>query len=462
MWKMSKRIQQNLAHPYWLSRRTILLLFASCLMLCESAIPWLKDPLGSTSNAWQLPVDIGWGFHISVLNYGLLDLFCALYVFLLALTYLRPFPGSRYIAGRYRTAALLCLLPVFLFFLQYLCADMPAIARLAQRDIQGLLIRSHFGYKSGLQLIRLAPLTLDISTLQGRLLLLLDQGTAGLLLPCICACLLVECRRLDPASARKKIRQGGSKSGWRSYRFWLLSVGLLVLLVVLGRAPASVLCQYQARSLLSSGDYSAALRWLDAAKFLNPSLEQVSFYHREVGQALYFLNPREESADSSTYLAYAYRQQNDVIGSYQQLFQFWRNSQRPSWLTDELDTSLVDIVEGLNPLESRPANQVKNEAASLLWLRLLMQLDPANAYGHYMTGRILYNFQDFTGSITQMNSLIQGNSEADILSSAYTYVALSKAGQGDFAGERILLLHAVTLDPNYYNNTARRELSGLR
>jgi Tfp pilus assembly protein PilF len=49
----------------------------------------------------------------------------------------------------------------------------------------------------------------------------------------------------------------------------------------------------------------------------------------------------------------------------------------------------------------------------------------------------------------------------DLQSSAYTYIALSQLQQGKTANARRLLLKAVELDPEYSNNTAREELSGL-
>jgi hypothetical protein len=60
-----------------------------------------------------------------------------------------------------------------------------------------------------------------------------------------------------------------------------------------------------------------------------------------------------------------------------------------------------------------------------------------------------------------MIAVTQISSNADIQSSAYTYMALSDAGQGNVVEERMLLFKAVELDPNYHNNTAREELSGL-
>src|SRR5437660_10493835 len=50
---------------------------AGSLMFCASLLPWLNDPLNKTKLAWNLPIDIGWQFHIGIFNYGLLCLTCA-------------------------------------------------------------------------------------------------------------------------------------------------------------------------------------------------------------------------------------------------------------------------------------------------------------------------------------------------------------------------------------------------
>ncbi len=69
-------------------------LVAGSIMLCASMLPWLHDPLGLTYSAWQLPVDIGWQFHISIFNYGFLCCCCALYVFMIGVCPLETFSGQ--------------------------------------------------------------------------------------------------------------------------------------------------------------------------------------------------------------------------------------------------------------------------------------------------------------------------------------------------------------------------------
>src|SRR5260370_36000365 len=105
------------------SMRSTIPVVAGCLMICTSILPWLNDPLGEKYSAWKLPIDSGWQFPVSILNYGLLCLFCAIYAFLVALANWKPFKGSDYFAQRHTIAGLLCIVPIALFFLQYLCVD---------------------------------------------------------------------------------------------------------------------------------------------------------------------------------------------------------------------------------------------------------------------------------------------------------------------------------------------------
>jgi hypothetical protein len=60
-----------------------------------------------------------------------------------------------------------------------------------------------------------------------------------------------------------------------------------------------------------------------------------------------------------------------------------------------------------------------------------------------------------------MDKVIQLSHSEDIQSNAYSYIGLSVAQKGDIAQARTILLYATKLDPNFHNDTAREELSGL-
>lgn len=433
-------------------------LVAGCVMAYASLLPWLKDPLGADYSAWNLPVDLGLQVHVDIFNYGLLCLCCAIYAFLVACANWRPFRGSNYFVRRQVTAGLLCLVPVALFLVQYLFIDVNSMNLLTQHMIQKLLIQNRFGYNIAQQRIALQPFTLDTSVLGGRLSLLANQISIGPLLPCLSSCMLIYAGRFFKTLHSVPLRK---------HRGPVWSAGLLLCIVlpllVLGRAPVAMLCEYQARAELAAGDYRPALSWLDAALFLNPELGQAAYFHIERGQAEYFLQPAQQNDDTHVYLAWAYRKQGDYLDAYQEL-QLASHPQH-TWVVSEMSITLERLAEFIQrpkgSLPGAPVARLDNDDSALPWVQLLTQVDPTNVYGHYVVGRLQYDLHNYAACMAQMDMVIQSSASTDVQSSAYTYIALSYAGQGDYGDSRILLFKAVQLDPNYYNNTAREELSGL-
>jgi tetratricopeptide (TPR) repeat protein len=438
---------------------------AGSLMVCASVLPWLNDPLGKANLAWNLPVDIGWQFHIDVFNYGVLCLLCACCSFAAAVANWNIFRQRHSFSRWSGLAGCLCLLPVLLFLLQYLFADLDGINQLAQHRVQMLLIQRHFGYAVALPLIPLDPRAFSASTLQMRLELLVDQLSIGLFLPIVSAWLLIETQRRSPTGVAKERRRSTRIIGWL-----LLA---LAFVVVFGRAPASVVCEYQAKVLLAQGNYAQALQWLDKAVALNPLLDRMTYYHVQRGEALYSLQPGQQSDEIRFYLASSYLQRRDNLNAYRELYVVWQTHRGVPWITDEMSTLLTNLTENLGPLSSTrgggfnvrvitPQAEQKYDEAALAWLQIMSYADPANVYSRYMIGRIDYDLGNYTACGSQMAQVIALSRNADIQSSAYTYMALSDAGQGNYINERSLLLQAVALDPAYWNNTAREELSGLR
>jgi tetratricopeptide (TPR) repeat protein len=442
----------------------ILPLASGSLMLCASVLPWLNDPLGKAKLAWNLPVDIGWQFHIDVFNYGLLCLLGACCSFAAAYINWKIFRQRGYFSRWSGLAGCLCLLPVLLFLLQYLFADLVGINQLAQHRVQMLLIQRHFGYAVALPLIPLDSRAFSASTLQMRLELLVDQLSIGPFLPIISGWLLIETQRRSPAGLARKRRRSTHILGW------LLA---LVFVVICGRAPAAIVCDYQAKVLLAQGNYAQALQWLDRAVALNPQLDRMTYYHVQRGEALYYLQPGQLSDEIRFYLASSYLQQKDNLNAYRELFVVWQTHRGVSWITDEMSTLLTNLAENVGPLSNTRGGgfnvrvitqqaERSNDEKALSWLQVLSYADPTDVYSRYMIGRIDYDLGNYAACGAQMAQVIALSRNADIQSSAYTYMALSDAGQGDYIDERALLLEAVALDPAYWNNTAREELSGLR
>ena len=235
-----------------------------------------------------------------------------------------------------------------------------------------------------------------------------------------------------------------------------------LLLVILGRGPAALACNFQAEHALAEGNYADALTWLGRARWLNPELEQLASYHVEWGHAWYFLHPTEPNVDSRAYLGTFYLVQNDYLSSYQELQGTLQMYGSSPWLLDAFGTTLARIAEEPHPLHGEPTQRVTVEQPALTWLETLQQADGSNVYARYMMARLSYDRHDYSGCEAEMMAVLNLSQDHAIQSSAYTYLGLSAAGQGKVVAARDYLFQAQELDPEFRNNTAREEISGLR
>ena len=158
-------------------------------------------------------------------------------------------------------AGLLCLLSPTLFLMQYLYADMASVVRLTNHEIQAELIKAKLGYGSATQFIPIKTMSFDPITQRGRLALLLDQIGISSFLPLAAALLLLISRQLFPLSVQ-------TRSIWKR---WTIMWGCgFVLFVLLGRAPAAIVCNYQAQRLLAQGGYTkASSGWIELANLIH-------------------------------------------------------------------------------------------------------------------------------------------------------------------------------------------------
>lgn len=447
-----------------ISYRVFMPALAGGLLVVASLLPWLNDPLGEQFCAWQLPVDIGWQWRSKIVSYGLLCCCEALFAFWitaqsLRTAYAKKSTGDererRFLAKDCIFFGILYFVLPLLFIVQYIYIDMGSIAKLANHEMQMQLIKAKLGYGSAPQFLPIQTLLFDPLTQRGRVTLLLDQIGSGSFLALAGAWILLVSRWSFPQLQR------APSTRTQLARLWRMSFFLL-LLVLLVRAPAALICNYQAQILLSQGNYAQALSWLNRAEKLNPSLDQLSSYHIERGHAWYFLHPREPTSDSQVYLAAFYRQQNDYLASYQELLAARQRAPAASWVLDEFAVTLERLAEMSHPLSGAPRLRVQHEESALKWLDQLTQIEPRNVYAHYLIGRIQYDLQNYSGCEKQMLTLLHVNQKNEIVSAAYTYLALSRIGQGDPVTARNYLFKAEELDPAYRNNTAREEASGLR
>ena len=535
-------------------------------MIGATFLTWLADALGATYSAWNLPIDIGWQIRMDALNYGLLCVLCALLVFYRVFTHWRlrsnP-PAQTHYVLLPKLVGLLCLAPVLLFILQYLFVDIQGIDTLAQHETQMLLIQQHFGYNTLHQLLPLKPFTsssvgvaaniVSGSTLAGRLNLLVDLAGPGILLPIISGIIALF---YSNATAPKNVPVIPLRT--RIRRSWFLFAGTaLLLLIIFGRAPAAMACEYQAKQALSAGDYTGAMNWLNTSVALNPAIGQGPSYHLERGRADYYLQPKQMTDDAHIYLSSVYSSQNDYVDAYNELLTVWQahtNDNMP-WVTEQFSMTLewlaefsqrasTQVVIGINglPIENNNIalqqqnaggllqdtasnalnqnilsqgnnqnnSQAGNQTSGILqqpvsplspqsitqqnangsiqqnanasqrnntlapvvprsdgdfeampWLTVLARVDSTNVYGQYVLGREFYSQSGYQGCMQYMQNVLYINQNPDVRSSAETYIALSMIRQGQVAQGRQVLMQAIKLDPDFNNNTAREELSGL-
>jgi hypothetical protein len=187
----------------------------------------------------------------------------------------------------------------------------------------------------------------------------------------------------------------------------------------------------------------------------------VAYYHSERGYALYYLHPSQQNNDSRAYLVTTYTARQDYLDAYQELLTLWQAHPTTLWALDDMNTALEHLGEFDQPLHGSTIQRADHNDSALSWLQLLVETDPKNSYGQYMLSRIQCDLHNYISCAEHMKAVLYLSTDPDLQSSAYTYLALSEAGEGHYATSRELLFQALQLDDNYHNITAREELSGL-
>jgi tetratricopeptide (TPR) repeat protein len=573
--RISPTLQQKI---FWGLRHYLVPIIMACLMIGATFLPWIIDTLGGEYSAWKVQVNIDWQIQFSEFNYGLICVLCAGVLLYRVLNHwrLRDDPRAQ---AEYQVVSKpvgwLCLFPIGLLMFQYLFADVEAIDILAQHEIQMLLIQQQFTYNVLNQVLTLVPFTtsptnygatvVSGTTLGGRFILLLDSLGPGVLLPLAAGITGLVYSGYSGAAARKLKPVVPFKQRLKEHwPVWLLAG--LFLLVVFGRAPAAMASEYQAKQVLSMGDYNGAISWLNLAVVLNPGLNDLATYHNERGRADYYMQTGHLTDDAHTYLASVYESENDYTDATNELVYVWDNHRNENlpWLKEQLSFTLEWLsefsvkttttvgemgVDGL-PLENNTATQQTNPSGlmqdttiqpllnstptasnglqsastplspksslstqelckvnnnsqgttqntatqnqncsssqlvvssaqrtgtldpvlprqigqfeAIPWLAMLAEVDSTNVYAQYTLGQTFYLQNGFDGCIEYMQNVLYDNPNANVQSSADTYLALSMIKQGKVAQGRQLLLQAIKLDIDFNNNTAREELSGLK
>jgi hypothetical protein len=79
----------------------------------------------------------------------------------------------------------------------------------------------------------------------------------------------------------------------------------------------------------------------------------------------------------------------------------------------------------------------------------------------YTEGRIDYARADYPAAMTCFRAVLTMTGDGNVISSAYTYLALSELKQGHASQARLDLLRAASADVGYNNTLARSLLAGL-
>jgi hypothetical protein len=348
------------------------------------------------------------------------------------------------------------MLPFVCFVLQYLVADRAGMEVMSSHMNQYVLILKHFEYAMPIQLVPLLPFSFDSSTLAGRVNLLLDMHIPSVYLPLLCGFLLLGNQGLEKVPGWT----GEQRKRMPITLLFLLSVGAVI---VFGRAPAAMLCEYNAKTTISAGDMGTGLAWLNAAAALNPSFNETSYFHVYLGRVYYTLDPLIISNDTRSYLADSYSSIRDYLDAEQELMALWHAQPNEQWVINQTSNTLEWLAEfkQLGAVSPVPQLRTVNDIDSATWLQQLSEVDSTNAYAQYALGRLNCYLHGYNTCISNMIKVIQLSSDKDIQSNAYGYIGIAYSEQGSIVQARQILDEALKLDPLYLNNTAREEVSGL-
>ena len=390
--------------------------------------PWLRVPLEHTRSAWSLPI-----VSTSLPTKGSASYGAAVAICLVgggaALAWRRGHSLAPVaIAGL--GAALLALF----FVVQTVISDHQLVGHMTDQQAEYTAIVNQFGYPAP----RNQLTSLLVVPLSGPWQVVLSSLRPGWYLALAGGLVLF-------------VRGFQDLKAWAQSRRWWAAAGLaalvLALLLSVGRGVAANQLIHSADDSLQAGDYNTALSRVNLAEHLNPELSFDSRTALVRGQALV------STGDQTSSLALLY------IAS----------------LRDSVHDE-VGALEALQVAAARDPNNVVIVANLLDEARVLAveRSDPGVLQGivdkpfgdrlaeHYTLGRILYARSDFDRARLQMiHAAEQSAADANVASSAHTYIALSEERIGDIAPARQELLTAVHLDTQYINSLARSLAAGL-
>lgn len=399
------------------------LLAGLVLMALGLALPWFAIPLQAGQSAWSLHVMLAGAPFLSPVSYGAVLAGCLGLAALAVICSLgRPSAATA-------AAGALVLLVSLTFVVAAGTADWPLLQRLEDQAAEQNAIFQQFSY--------------TVPGQQPAMMLLVPVTGAG--------ALVGGALRLGwfctAAGGVVLVLSGVSRlANWvRRARFPLLLPPALALLLaagVLGRGAAASYLAVRGDAAARAGNYQAAKSSLAAAHRLNPLLASSTAYDLALGQVMLAAGqrglPLALLADADARGA-----SGDIHGQVAELMQALARDPTDPVLRQQLGQASQRLA--LTDQDPRP----------------LQALHRPGAAGEYTEGRIRYATGDYRGALTCFRRALVLTRDQNVISSAYTYVALSelKLGQADQARQN--LLRAVRADTAYNNTLARSLVTGL-
>lgn len=140
----------------------------------------------------------------------------------------------------------------------------------------------------------------------------------------------------------------------------------------------------------------------------------------------------------------------------------------PGSLTGITPLQLHDLAAAATTADARVRFAAEQSLLSTAWSTLEsgdIDLLPAavrrTSVAEYLLGRIDYARQDYPDAVTALTESLAGEQDTNVVSSAWTYIALCALRVGNLAGFHTDLVRAIDHDPAALNDTARLLASGL-
>lgn len=417
-WRIASRIQRSGRLP-----RLGLPLLSVLLITLGLALPWLAVPLQAQRSAWSIRVVLAGTSSFSLVSYGIVLAACV------------TLGGAALVRGRGRPSAATAavgagaLVVSLTFLVATRTADWPLLQQLEDQTAQQTAIFGQFGYAvPGQQasMMLVVPVTGSWQLVWGALRLgWFSTAVGGVVLF---------------GTGASSLARWFRRARWRAKL--LPAVVMLLLADVVGRGAFADYLAQRGAAAAAAGDYRAANSSLGAAARLNSLLTSSAAYELAVGQALLAGGstgkPLALLADATARGA-----SGNIRGQVSELLTAGKRDPANPVLLGQLDQA------------SQLLGLTQQDPVALQELR-----DPTAA-DEYTLGRVLYAAADYTDALASLRRVLSMTGDANVISSAFTYIALSemKLGQADPA--RRDLLRAVSVDTGYNNTLARSLVAGL-